>query len=72
VRNRELAKALGRALRRPSFLPAPAFMIRVILGEFGQVVLGGQKVLPQKLLDAAFEFRYPTIDKAVEDLLGGI
>ena len=70
VRNRELAKALGRALHRPSFMPAPAFMIRLILGEFGQVVLGGQKVLPQKLLDAGFTYLYPAIEQALEDLLG--
>ena len=69
VRNRDLAKALGRALHRPSFLPAPAFMIRLILGEFGQVVLEGQKVLPQKLLDAGFTYLYPAIEQALEDLL---
>jgi len=71
VRNRDLAKALGRVLHRPAFMPAPAFMIRLVLGEFGQVILEGQKVLPKKLLDAGFEFLYPTIDKALEDLLGG-
>jgi len=69
VRNRDLAKALGRALHRPSFMPAPAFMIRLILGEFGQVVLEGQKVLPQKLLDAGFTYLYPAIEQALEDLL---
>ena len=69
MRNRDLAKALGRALHRPSFLPAPAFMIRLILGEFGQVVLEGQKVLPQKLLDAGFTYLYPAIEQALEDLL---
>jgi uncharacterized protein (TIGR01777 family) len=71
VRNRDLARALGRVLHRPAFMPAPAFMIRLVLGEFGQVILEGQKVLPQKLLDAGFEFLFPTIDKALEDLLGG-
>jgi hypothetical protein len=71
VRNQDLAKALGRVLHRPAFMPAPAFMIRLVLGEFGQVILEGQKVLPQKLLNAGFEFLYPTIDRALEDLLGG-
>lgn len=70
VRNWELAQALGRALHRPAFMPAPAFMIRLVLGEFGQVILEGQKVLPRKLLNAGFQFLYPTIDKALEDLLG--
>ncbi|MDP3182757.1 MAG: TIGR01777 family oxidoreductase [Desulfobaccales bacterium] len=70
VRNRELARALGKALHRPNFLPAPAFMVRLLLGEFGQVVLEGQKVLPQKLLTAGFTFLYPTIDQALSHLLG--
>jgi uncharacterized protein (TIGR01777 family) len=69
VRNRELARALGRVLHRPSFLRAPAFMLRLLLGEFAQVALEGQKVLPRRLLDAGFEFLYPTIDAALADLL---
>jgi hypothetical protein len=70
VRNRELARALGRALHRPSLMPAPAFMLRLILGEFADVVLTGQKVLPRKLLDAGFQFHYPAIDRALKHLLG--
>ncbi len=70
VRNRDFAKALGRVLGRPAFLPAPAFMLRLVLGEFAEVVLTGQKVLPRKLLAAGFQFLYPTIDQALEDLLG--
>jgi uncharacterized protein (TIGR01777 family) len=69
VRNREFAKALGRALNRPAFLPAPAFMLRMVLGEFAEVILTGQKVLPQKLLAAGFEFHFPTIDQALNHLL---
>jgi len=70
VQNREFAKALGRALHRPSFLPAPAFALRLVLGEFAEVVLTGQRVLPQRLLDAGFQFLFPTIDLALQDLLG--
>jgi len=70
VRNRDFAKALGRALGRPAFMPAPAFMMRLMLGEFAEVVLTGQKILPQKLLAAGFEFLYPTIDQALQHLLG--
>ena len=69
VRNRDFAKALGRALGRPAFMPAPAFMLRLMLGEFAEVVLTGQKILPQKLLAAGFEFLYPTIDHALQHLL---
>ena len=65
VRNAELAKALGQVLNRPSWVPTPAFMVKMVLGEFAQVVLGGQKVLPEKLLAAGFTFEYPTIEAAL-------
>jgi uncharacterized protein (TIGR01777 family) len=70
VRNRDFAKALGKALGRPAFLTAPAFMVRLMLGEFAETVLTGQKMLPQKLQDAGFDFLYPTIDQALQQLLG--
>ena len=70
VRNRDLARALGRALHRPSFMPAPEFMLRLVLGEFADTLLTGQQVLPKRLLDAGFKFRFPTIDAALTDLLG--
>jgi uncharacterized protein (TIGR01777 family) len=70
VRNRDLARALGRALHRPSFMPAPEFMLRLVLGEFADTLLTGQQVLPKRLLDAGFNFEFPTIDAALADLLG--
>jgi uncharacterized protein len=69
VRNKELAAALGKILNRPAFMPAPGFMLRWVLGEFGSILLKGQKVLPQKLLQSGFRFRYPTIDKALEAIV---
>ena len=65
VRNAELAKALGKVLNRPSFMPAPAFMVKMALGEFADSVLGGQKVLPAKLQAAGFTFDYPNIEAAL-------
>jgi uncharacterized protein (TIGR01777 family) len=70
VTNRQLAQALGRALHRPAFLPAPGLAVRLALGEFGSVLLEGQRVLPARLLADGFEFRFPTIDQALADLLG--
>jgi uncharacterized protein len=70
VRNRELARALGRVLHRPSFMPTPEFMLRLVLGEFAETLLTGQKVVPQRLLDAGFTFNFPAIEKALADLLG--
>jgi uncharacterized protein (TIGR01777 family) len=65
VRNAELAKALGKVLNRPSWMPTPAFIIKMVMGEFAEVVLGGQKVLPKKLLEAGFTFEYPSIEASL-------
>jgi uncharacterized protein (TIGR01777 family) len=70
VRNRDFSKELGRVLGRPSWLPAPGFMMRLVLGEFGSVILKGQRVLPRRLLESGFSFRYPRVDQALRDLLG--
>jgi uncharacterized protein len=66
VTNAEFTRALGRALRRPTIFPAPAFGIRLALGEMGQaLLLDGQRVRPKRLLDAGFRFEQPTIDSAI-------
>ena len=71
VRNKELAQWLGRILGRPAFLPAPGFMLRLVLGEFGSILLKGQRVLPQKLVQAGFQFSYPEIDRALRQVIRG-
>jgi NAD dependent epimerase/dehydratase family enzyme len=65
----DLGKAIGKALGRPSFMSAPAFMIKLVLGEFGSVILEGQRAVPKVLLDNGFQFEFPTIDGALKDLL---
>jgi len=69
VRNIELAKAIGKALNRPAFMPAPSFMIKLALGEFGSVILEGQRAIPKVLLENGFSFEYPSIQEALKDLL---
>jgi uncharacterized protein len=69
VSNKELARAIGRILRRPSFFPAPGFMIRLFLGEFGSVLLKGQRVLPARLLEHGFRFKHPELEAALRDIL---
>ncbi len=70
VRNAEFAKTLARTLGRPLVLPAlPAFFLRTLLGEFSNVVLKGQRVIPKKLMDKGFSFRFPTLQQALENLL---
>jgi uncharacterized protein len=69
VRNKELARTLGKILHRPSFLSAPGFAIKTILGEFGSVLVEGQRAVPERLLENKFEFKYPLIKDALEDIL---
>jgi len=69
VRNRDLAKAIGTILGRPSFMPAPSFMISLVLGEFGSIILKGQRVVPGILLSKGFTFNFPDVEKALRDLL---
>jgi hypothetical protein len=72
VRNRELTKVLGQVLKKPTFMPpVPGFLIKLIMGEFGSVLLKGQKVVPRKLIDMGFRYQYPSIREALEDLLVG-
>jgi hypothetical protein len=69
VRNRDLAKAIGKALHRPSLMPAPGFMIRLVLGEFGSVLLQGQRVVPRRLLESGFVFKHPEIGEAIASIV---
>jgi uncharacterized protein len=69
LRNIDLGRSIGKILRRPSFIPAPGFMIKLILGEFGSVLLKGQRVIPRRLLDAGFQFRYANIEEALRSII---
>jgi hypothetical protein len=69
VRNRDLAKSLGRVLNRPAFLRMPGFLLRAAAGEFGEVLLNGQYVLPAKLKEMGFAFSYPELEAALRDCL---
>jgi uncharacterized protein len=70
VRNRDLAKAIGRVLHRPSLLAAPEAGLRLALGELASVVVASQRVVPKKALALGFRFRFPEIEGALRDLLG--
>ena len=65
VTSEQFTDALGKALRRPTIVPAPAFAIRTLFGEMSEVLLHGRRALPARLLDADFEFSAPTIDVAL-------
>ena len=67
--NRDLARAIGAALSRPSLLPAPDFAVRALLGELAEVVLASQRVVPKKALDLGYRFRFPELGPALKDRL---
>ena len=65
ARNRDFAKALGRAIHRPALLPTPALPLRILFGDMAdEVLLGGQRVVPARITGAGFAFRYPTLEQA--------
>lgn len=69
VRQRDFAKALGRALNRPAFLRAPGFLIRLLLGEMGRSLISSQRATPDRLTENGFAFRHPEVDSALRDII---
>lgn len=68
---KQFAKALGAVLGRPAFLPLPGFAARLLLGEFAdEILLHGQRVVPEKALHHGFQFDFPKLDTALADILG--
>jgi uncharacterized protein (TIGR01777 family) len=65
VTNAEFARTLGRVLRRPALIPAPAFALRLLLGEMADAILTGQRVLPAKALSLGFQFQHPELEPAL-------
>jgi hypothetical protein len=68
-RHAELARELGRALRRPAVFPTPAFLLRAALGEMADLLLQGQRAVPRRALEAGYAFRYPELRPALEESL---
>ena len=69
VRNSEFTKALGRQLHRPAFMPAPYLGLRLLFGEFAQVLFASQRVIRQVALETGFVFQYPDIASALREIL---
>ncbi|BDM67816.1 epimerase [Streptomyces nigrescens] len=65
VTNREVTAVMGRLLHRPTLFSVPAPVLRVVLGEFAEDVLGSQRVVPKRLLESGFTFTHPRIVEAV-------
>lgn len=69
VTNADFARTLGRTLGRPSVMWVPGFALKLALGEMSEVVLGGQRVLPQGARAAGYSFQYPELSGALRNLL---
>lgn len=69
VTNANFSRCLAKTLHRPAWLPVPAFVLKLLLGEMSELLLGGQKVLPKKLAQQKFKFKFPTLDEALQDVL---
>jgi uncharacterized protein (TIGR01777 family) len=69
VTNAEFTRTLARTLRRPAVLPVPRFVLALLFGEMGEVLLQGQRAVPHRLLAAGHRFRYPELDGALAALL---
>jgi len=66
---REFGKALGKVMGRPSFMPVPRFAMNLVMGEVATIVFDGQRVIPTKLLDLGFTFRFTDVEEALADII---
>lgn len=67
--NAEFERTVSQVMHRPYWLPAPAFALKAVLGEMSTLVLEGQRVLPKRLLELGFQFEFPTLQSALQDLI---
>lgn len=71
LRNGDFHRKLGRVLKRPSWMPVPGFLLRMLFGKMSEeTILSSQKVMPARLEEAGYEFVFPEAEKALTDILG--
>ncbi len=70
VRMKDFCRVLGEVMGRPSWLPVPGIMLKLALGQMAEMLLHGQRVVPEKILGAGFRFKFPKLRSALEDVLG--
>lgn len=69
VTNSEFTQTLARCLKRPALLPIPAWLLKILLGEMSELILGSQRVIPERLLAQGFRFQYPDLSTALNQAL---
>ena len=70
VRQKDFAKVLGRVLSRPAFLPTPGIALKLVLGGFAGELLSSKKVLPDRIQESGYRFRFPDLEPALREILG--
>lgn len=70
VRNKEMADTLGKLLRVPTVIRVPGFMLRLAMGEFGEVLLESQRAVPDRLTQNGYPFQYPELELALKQIIG--
>jgi uncharacterized protein (TIGR01777 family) len=69
ITNKAFSMVLAQVLKRPCLAPVPAFLLKILLGEMSEILLGSQKVLPKRALELGFTFQHPEIRNALETIL---
>jgi uncharacterized protein (TIGR01777 family) len=69
--NREFSRALGRALHRPAFAPVPGFAVRLLYGEMADIVVTGQRAVPERAVALGYRYEHPALDEALRSALQG-
>jgi NAD dependent epimerase/dehydratase family enzyme len=67
--NHDFAKAIGRVMGRPAWLPVPGFAMKLLLGEMADMIITGQRVVPRKAEELGYRFKYPTSEQAIKHSL---
>jgi len=71
VTNHTFTKALGTALKRPTFFPLPKMIVKLLFGQMGEeLLLTGKRISPKKVLEAGYDFQFKTLEDALNDILG--
>ena len=68
IRNADFSRELARVLHRPNWLPAPKFMLRVVIGKAAEIAVGGQNAVPRKAQEMGYQFKFVTAGAALDDL----
>ena len=70
VTNKDFSLTLGKVLKRPAFIPLPAFVVKLLMGEMGEeLLLSGQRVIPKKALESEYSFKFANLESALSDIL---